>query len=163
MENLELREIDIPSPVKGLNIGEDFSYKGNYKGNYEEGISKIKRFYKDVPFWDGKEQKLDKDDNYGVWMQLENDKLILLGFIGYKNKFYKSKNFDKQMDMNLPAIDTEIGLVKVRTFTNVDPDETGVEVYDQADNLLLTLVDVTYDEHDEESVKNLQDIINQNL
>ena len=67
------------------------------------------------------------------------------------------------MNMNLPVIDTEIGLVKVRIFTNVDPDETGVEVYDQADNLLLTLVDVTYDEHDEESVKNLQDIINQNL
>ena len=96
MENLELREIDIPSPVKGLNIGEDFSYKGNYKGNYEEGISKIKRFYKEVPFWNGKESKVKKNEggSHPIWMELENSKLVLLGFLEYKDKFRLNDSFN---------------------------------------------------------------------
>jgi hypothetical protein len=54
-EALELRKIEIPSPIDTLKIGDDFSYKGQYKDGYEEGISKIKRFYKEVAFWDGVE------------------------------------------------------------------------------------------------------------
>lgn len=43
MNNLEIREIEIPSPIESLKVGDDFSYKGQYKDGYEEGISKIKR------------------------------------------------------------------------------------------------------------------------
>ena len=96
MNNLEIREIEIPSPIDSLRVGDDFSYKGQYKNGYEEGISKIKRFYKEVPFWGGIEEKVKK--NYGgghpVWMELENSKIVLLGFLQYKDKFELSDRFN---------------------------------------------------------------------
>lgn len=96
LNNLEIREIEIPSPIDNLKVGDDFSYKGQYKDGYEEGISKIKRFYKEVPFWDGVEKKVKK--NYGgghpVWMELENRKIVLLGFLQYKDKFELSDRFN---------------------------------------------------------------------
>lgn len=91
MENkIEILEIDIPSPIEGLNIGEDFFYEGQYVNGYEEGVSKITRIYKEVVLWDGKEFEGGTD---GVWMQLENNKLVLLGFLEYKVNFCLSDNF----------------------------------------------------------------------
>ncbi len=60
MKNLEIREIEIVSPIEELKVGDDFLYSGQYKDGYEEGVSKIKRFYKEVPFWDGIEKKVEK-------------------------------------------------------------------------------------------------------
>ena len=95
-EALELKKIEIPSPIDTLKVGDDFTYKGQYKDGYEEGISKIKRFYKEVAFWDGVERKVNK--NYGggnpVSMELENGKLVLLGFLQYKDKFELSDYFN---------------------------------------------------------------------
>jgi hypothetical protein len=80
---LEIKEIEIDSPIN-LKIGNNFNYKGHYKNGYEEGFSKIKRFYKEVPFWDGIERKIDKyDSGFPIWMVLENGKLVLIGYIEY--------------------------------------------------------------------------------
>jgi len=85
ISDLEIREIEIPSPIENLKVGDDFFYKGQYKNGYEEGISKIKRFYKEVPFWDGVERKVRKNEGgHPVWMELENRKIVLLGYIEYK-------------------------------------------------------------------------------
>jgi len=104
INKLEIKKIEITSPIEGLNIGEDFFYKGMYITGYEEGVSKIKRIYKEVPFWNGKERKVKKNGVGGhpIWMELENSKLVLLGFLEYKDKFslnefeyvsVKSENF----------------------------------------------------------------------
>ena len=96
INKLEIKEIEIPSPIEGLNIGEDFFYKGISITGYEEGVSKIKRIYKEVPFWNGKERKVMKNEGgpNGVWMELENNKLILLGFLEYKDKFRLADSFN---------------------------------------------------------------------
>ena len=96
MNNLKVREIEIPSPIDSLRVGDDFSYKGQYKDSCEECISKIKRFYKEVPFWDGIEKKVKKSygGGYPVWMELENNKIVLLGFLQYKDKFELSDRFN---------------------------------------------------------------------
>lgn len=95
MKHLEIREIEIPSPIENLKVGDDFFYNGQYKDGYEEGISKIKRFYKEVPFWDGVERKVRKNEGGGhpVWMELENLKIVLLGYLEYKDKFRLSDLF----------------------------------------------------------------------
>jgi hypothetical protein len=95
MKHLEIREIEIPSPIENLKVGDDFFYNGQYKDGYEEGISKIKRFYKEVPFWDGVERKVRKNEGgvHSVWMELENLKIVLLGYLEYKDKFRLSDSF----------------------------------------------------------------------
>ena len=42
-----------------------------------------------MAFWDGVEEKIDKNygGGYPVYMQLENNKIVLLGFLQYDNKF----------------------------------------------------------------------------
>ncbi|XAI97327.1 hypothetical protein [Leptolyngbya phage Lbo-JY46] len=96
MKNLEIREIDIPSPIPDLFVGKEFNYRGTYKDGYEEGFSKIKRFYKEVPFWDNVESHPTKNgsNDLSAWAELENGKLILLGFFGFKNKFRISDIFN---------------------------------------------------------------------
>lgn len=91
MGDLEIRVIEIPSPIDELNIGDDFFYKG-----YSiSGISKIKRFYKDVVFLDNVEQKPIKNSGKGhpVIMELENGYLALLGFISYCEEFELNNSF----------------------------------------------------------------------
>ena len=96
-KNLEIRKIDIQSPISDLNIGDDFNYKGHYIDGYEEGFSKIVRFYKEVPFWDNVESKPEKNgsNDFPVWAELENGKLILLGYFGFENKFRISDSLNK--------------------------------------------------------------------
>ena len=95
MANLELIEVEVPSPIKGLIIGDNFLFEGIYNTGPAEGLSKIKRFYMDVPAWDGVLQKPKKNHNgYPVWMELENNKCIYLGHIGYKDKFSISETFN---------------------------------------------------------------------
>ena len=96
MNDLEIKEIEITSPIENLNVGDEFSYKGQYKSGYEEGISKIKRFYKEVPFWDGVERKVRKNEGgeHPVWMELENLKIVLLGYLEYKDKFRLSDRYN---------------------------------------------------------------------
>ena len=95
MNNLEIKEIEIPSPIETLKVGDDFFYNGEYISGYQEGISKIKRFYKEVPFWDEMERKVRKSEGGGnpVWMELENRKIVLLGYLEYKDKFRLSDLF----------------------------------------------------------------------
>ena len=93
IEKIELREIEIKSPLENLKIGDNFLYKGNYRNGYEEGISKIKRFYKEVSFWKGVEK--NENSEYAVLMELENKKIILLGFIKNKSNFKLSENYSK--------------------------------------------------------------------
>jgi hypothetical protein len=92
----EIREIDTESPLPEYKVGEDYHYAGEYVHGYEEGTSKIVRFYKDVTFWNGKEEPLKKDNSnfHGIWMQLENGKRILLGFLTY-SKFKVADSFKK--------------------------------------------------------------------
>lgn len=99
LERLEIKEIEIDSPIDELKIGDDFKWSGVYhQVGFQEGISKIVRFYKEVPFWDGVEKKVKKNIGGGnpVWMELENKKLILLGFLQYKNRFEAADSFVKK-------------------------------------------------------------------
>ena len=95
-KNLEIREIEITSPIFDLKIGDEFNYRGTYKDGYEEGSSKIIRFYKEVPFWDNIESKPTKNgsNDLPAWAELENGKLILLGYFGFKQKFRISETFN---------------------------------------------------------------------
>lgn len=92
---LEIKEIEIDSPIKGYNIGNEYSYSGQYKNGHEKGISKIKRIYKEVLYWNGEESELKKDhsNNNSVWLELENGKLILMGFIHHPNVFTIAESF----------------------------------------------------------------------
>ena len=96
MNDLEIKEIEITSPIENLKVGDDFLDKGQYITGYEESISKIKRFYKEVPFWDGVERKVRKNEGGGhpVWMELDNHKIVLLGYLEYKDKFRLSDSFN---------------------------------------------------------------------
>jgi hypothetical protein len=92
MKKLELKEITIESPLSELKIGDEYHFKGtDFKLGYQEGFSKIKSFYKIVPFWDDEPSapKKDGSNNFPVFMILENEKEILLGFMEYGEKFRK--------------------------------------------------------------------------
>ncbi len=90
MKKLDIRQIEITSPIESLKIGDDYFYSGEYKDGYEEGISKIKSFYQDVLFYNGVEKNTDGGNS--VWMDLENNKMVLLGFLKY-NKFTPLNKF----------------------------------------------------------------------
>lgn len=91
----ETKEIEITSPIDKLVIGEEFLYNGRYKNGYEEGISKIKRFYYEQFYLNDIPQLPKKDGNENsVWMELENGKEFLLGFLDYKNKFTVTDRFN---------------------------------------------------------------------
>jgi hypothetical protein len=81
--NVEIQKITVESPLKNLKIGDDFNYKGIYIHGYEEGKSKIKGFFKKVPFWDGVERKINENTSFPILMELENDKIVLIGYIEY--------------------------------------------------------------------------------
>jgi hypothetical protein len=81
--NLEIRKIEITSPIQELKIGEYFLK------------TKIKRFYKEVPFWNGIERKMKKNEGgHPVWMELDNLKIILLGYLKYNDIFLLSDSFN---------------------------------------------------------------------
>lgn len=90
----EIKEIEMISPIKYLNIGDIFFYSGNYFKGYEEGWSKIKGFYYqrcylfDIPLYRDK----NSSDN-SVMMVLENGKKILLGYLNHKDEFKLSDTF----------------------------------------------------------------------
>ena len=72
---IEIRKIEIPSPIKSLKIGDDFNG------------SKIKTIYKEVVYWNDIPNKIPKNNEGGgitVCMQLEDDQILLLGQFIYK-------------------------------------------------------------------------------
>lgn len=87
-----IEEIEIDSPVSSLKTGNDFSYKGTYINGYEEGTSKIKRFYKEIFSLD--KVKEDQKDDCNYLMELENGKIFLLGFCN-DGEFLLSNRFKK--------------------------------------------------------------------
>ena len=88
LQKLEIREIEITSPIQSLKIGDDYLFEGEYINGYEKGVSKIKRFYKETIFYDG----VEKDRMCSIWMELQNGKMNLLGFFQH-NKFSPSNKF----------------------------------------------------------------------
>lgn len=89
---IEIREVEIDSPLDSLNIGDKCRYKGQYVRGYEEGSSNIKRFYKDVIFIDGIPE--ESEDITPVWVELDDGKLILLGVFDNKQNFKTSERFN---------------------------------------------------------------------
>lgn len=74
----ELKQISIDSPIPELKIGDIFNYKGRYKDGYDEGFSKIKGFYIEEFYINGEKSNSNRNS---CFMELENGKLILLGFM----------------------------------------------------------------------------------
>lgn len=98
----EVKEINTESPINYLKIGKDFLYSGNYINGHEEGVSKIKRFYCERFFHNNKPKKLDKNSSPDpMFMELENSKIILLGFIDYQDNFTTSNSFDSLMQKQI--------------------------------------------------------------
>lgn len=84
-----LIKVPIDSPLSYLNIGDFYEYAGQYKNGYEKGTSKIKRFYYKAFTFNG--IIMEKDENSipnPVYMELENGKIELIGFLDYNNNFY---------------------------------------------------------------------------
>lgn len=74
----KLIEVEIESPIEKFKIGDDYEFSGLYVNGFQSGKSKIKRFYKDAFVNDdGVISTLGVES---VFMELENSKLILLGF-----------------------------------------------------------------------------------
>ena len=91
LSNIEIKEIEVESPIDSLNIGDEYFYSGTYVHGYHEGTSKIIRFYKEVIFIDGVDNSLT--DIVPYWMELENGKLILLGMVKNKGEFEIAESF----------------------------------------------------------------------
>ena len=86
--NMESKEIDIDSPLETIKIGDEYDFSGQYIDGYEEGTSKIIRIYKESYFYNGKKTNRTRNSSPdSVFIDLENGKKDLIGFLDYKNRF----------------------------------------------------------------------------
>lgn len=91
---VEIREIEVKSPIHGLNIGDELRYDGQYINGYEEGSSPITRFFKEVSFINGVESC---NYNIPVSAELSNGKHILIGFLDKDDNIFTMSKRIKEL------------------------------------------------------------------
>lgn len=79
VETRELREIDCESPIDDIQIDTILPYGGRYINGYESGESPVKRIYAVVSY--AGDKIVLTDTPIHIEAQLENDKILLLGFL----------------------------------------------------------------------------------
>lgn len=86
---LETQKIDIDSPVSDLVIGQPFAWSGQFNDGYQEGVSNIVRFLREVTYWNGVLMEPSRMGSSvdSVWMELDNGKKFLIGHFKWKNVF----------------------------------------------------------------------------
>ena len=91
---MKTKEIDCPSPHKEVYIELLMKYSGHYcqkNGGFklEEGESKVKRIFVEYMFDNG--ERYSGDTLAPVYAELENGKLILLGYDNIIKGFYDNR------------------------------------------------------------------------
>lgn len=75
---MDIKELEVDSPLDDVQVGTVLDYSGNYFSGRQEGKSPVKRIYVDA-YFDG-DKRMDSIGKDAIFAQLENGKLIILGW-----------------------------------------------------------------------------------
>jgi hypothetical protein len=93
MYELVVKEEPIDSPID-KSIGDPINFSGRFIDGPKSGTSKIVRIYQEM-LYKGEERYINEVPET-VWAELENGRLVLLGFMSADGTFKISKNYLNQ-------------------------------------------------------------------
>ncbi len=93
---VKVKEVPYVSPHKEVYVGLLMKYKGYYfRSGWEKGQSKVKRIFCEMTYHNGERE--DNDTLAPVYAELENGKLVLLGYdsvvTGFSDKRQEWKRY----------------------------------------------------------------------
>ncbi len=94
------REIkELPYPMTNLNIGDELSFDGVYVNGYQHDTSPISELVREAFYLNDEESAITAQ---GVYARLDNNKVVLLGFIenGVFEELQKEWNIDQRKKAN---------------------------------------------------------------